>query len=188
MTALEFNVKYYPSIDARNVKAYLVPIQPVFHERLFPDLIEEHPQQLLFPKNYDSVGNAIKQAYICRTQTMSVEPGDLVFFYRSHDKKSISTYGVVEQVLVGQNTETIFSLVKRRTVYTVDEIEEKNGDLKAKAILFRRVRHLEKTISLTKLIELGIVSAAFQSLLKLDSSKLQKLVNEAEINDCFLPD
>lgn len=187
-SALEFNIKYYPAVDARTAKAYLVPIQPIFHERLFPDLIEEHPQQLLFPKNHDSVGNAIKQAYICRTQTTTVEPGDLVFFYCSHDKRSITTYGVVEQMLVGQDTETIFNLVKRRTVYTIDEIQEKNGDLKAKAILFRRIRHLEKTISITRLIELGIVSAPFQSLLKLDLSKLNKLVNEAGINDCFLPD
>ena len=43
-------IKYYPAVDARNIKAYLVPIQPAFHEHLFPDLVEEHPNNYSFLK------------------------------------------------------------------------------------------------------------------------------------------
>ena len=182
---LEFLVNYYPAVDARNVDTFLVPIQPHFHGRLFPDLVI---QPSIFPSLEDSVGNAIKQAYLCKSNTKSVEVGDLVFFYRTQDQKSITSYGVVERFLYKQNSETIYNLVKRRTVYTMDEIREMNRNFKTRAILFRRVRHLKQPIPFTRLIELGIVSGSIQSLVKLEKSSMRKLIHEAKLHDCFLSD
>ncbi len=185
LSHLEFLIKYYPAINANSINAYLIPVQPQFHNRLFPDIC---PQHTLFSFDEDSVGNAIKQAYICRAQTKSMNSGDIVFFYRTHDAKWITTYGVVEQFLIKNNSDEIFNIVKNRTVYNIGDITKMNSDLKAKVILFRRIRHLKKMIGFDRLKEINIVSGAIQSVVKLDHNQLKLLIDEAEINDCFLPD
>lgn len=184
LSPIEFDIKYYPAVYGEGINSYLIPVQPQFHDRLFPDLMV---QQQLFVGYEDPVGNAIKQAYICRTPTNTVSAGDIIFFYRTSDQKCVTTYGIVERFLTSEDSETILNLVKRRTVYPIAAIESMNSDLGAKVILFRRVRHLDKNISFQKLKELNIVSGPIQSLLKLDQSKIKILVNEARINDCFLP-
>jgi len=185
LPSLDFLIKYYPAINANNVNSYLVPVQPQFHNRLFPDICI---QPSLFQDDEESVGNAIKQAYICKAQTRGISPGDIVFFYRSQDSMAITTYGVVEKYISNSPSEDIFNLVKSRTVYSIKDIQEMNLGLKAKTILFRRVRHLKNEVSLKSLKEQKIASGAPQSIVKLNSNQLELLINKAGINDCFLPD
>lgn len=62
------------------VKKYIIPIRPEFHEILFPDFVRKGPTQgQLFPSS-NFAGNAIKMAYLSHAQTQKIDPGDLVFF------------------------------------------------------------------------------------------------------------
>ncbi|WP_165253992.1 hypothetical protein [Adlercreutzia sp. ZJ304] len=122
---VEYLMRYYPSyLSDLTVNKFITPIQRVFHERLFPDN-SDFKNSLLGddPELYPSESNAIRKAYICRQQCKTIEPGDLLLFYRSSDRKSIDVLGAVVAVYRSSDTDEICNLVKRRTVYSRDEIE-----------------------------------------------------------------
>lgn len=121
----EYLLRYYPSFMADStVNKFVIPIQKVFHERLFPDN-SDFKNSLLGddPDMYTSESNAIRKAYICRKRCNTIEPGDLLLFYRSVDRKSIEVLGGVVAVYRLNDTDEIYNLVKRRTVYSKEEIE-----------------------------------------------------------------
>lgn len=125
MAPLTYAVTYYPHyLDFEAVGKYIVPIQPWYHNDLFADssdiasgLFADDPSQ------YNPQSNTIKKAYICHANTNQIRPGDLLLFYRTHDRKSIECLGVVEQTYRGRDTEIVLPLVSKRTVYTREEIE-----------------------------------------------------------------
>ena len=85
---------------------------------------------------YSPQSNTIKKAYICHANTKQIRPGDILFFYRTQDRKSIECIGVVEHTYRGQEVDKVTPLVSKRTVYSREEIKEmlkKN----ALTILFR---------------------------------------------------
>lgn len=179
---LEYAIKYYPYIKIDNSAVYLVPIQPQYHKILFPEL-ERQPD--LFSSESMSAGNAIKQAYLCKSPVKSINPGDILFFYRTNDDMAITTYGVVDQFHIEQDSEKIFQWVSKRTVYTIDEIREMSGS-DVKVILFRFIRHLKEPLHYRRLKEKGIVKGPIQSIIKLDNTTAGLLINEARVNDCTL--
>jgi len=179
---LEYAIKYYPHIKLDNNSVFLVPIQPQYHRILFPEL-EKQPD--LFASEAMSAGNAIKQAYICRTPTKSIKPGDILFFYRTQDNKVVTTYGVVDQFHIEQDADKIFQWVSKRTVYSMEEIKGMAGK-DVKVILFRFIRHLNEHVSYGRLKEMGIVKGPIQSVTKLDKKMVGELLNEAKINDSTL--
>jgi len=179
---LEYAIKYYPHIKIDNNAIYLVPIQPQYHKVLFPEL-ELQPD--LFGAEPTSAGNAIKQAYLCKSPVKSINPGDILFFYRTDDAMAVTTYGVVDQFHIEKDPEKIFQWVSKRTVYTLDEIRRMSGS-DIKVILFRFIRHLKSPVNYNRLKELGIVKGPIQSIIKLDNETAGLLLNEARINDCTL--
>lgn len=74
---LDYTVKYYPATKLDGNKAFLIPIKPRYHNILFP---EQRIQSDMFSDVGNSAGNAIKQAYLCKSPTKSVKPGDMIFF------------------------------------------------------------------------------------------------------------
>ncbi len=181
---LEYAIKYYPAIKLDSNNVYLIPIQPQFHKILFPELII---QSDLFSEVNNSAGNAIKQAYLCRTPTKSVKPGGIVFFYRTIDDKSITTYGIVDQFYVESEVEKIFQWVSKRTVYSYSDIKKMSSLGEVKVILFRLIKHLKSPVSIMDLKRTGVINGSIQSLVKLDIDKTKILLKEASINDCLLP-
>ncbi len=179
---LEYAIKYYPYIKLESNSVFLVPIQPQFHKVLFPEL-EKQPD--LFTSDAMSAGNAIKQAYICKSPTKSIRSGDILFFYRTTDYKAITTYGVVDQFHIEQDPDKIFQWVSKRTVYSMEEIKDM-ADKDVKVILFRFIRHLNKHVSFERLKEIDIVKGPIQSITKLDKKIAGQLFNEARINDSTL--
>lgn len=179
---LEYAIKYYPYIKIDHNAIYLVPIQPRYHKVLFPEL---EPQPDLFGAEPTSAGNAIKQAYLCKSPVKSINPGDILFFYRTNDAMAVTTYGVVDQFHIEQDPEKIFQWVSKRTVYTMEEIRRMSGS-DIKVILFRFIRHLKSPVNYNRLKELGIVKGPIQSIIKLDNETAGLLLNEARINDCTL--
>lgn len=181
---LEYAIKYYPAIKIDGNQAFLVPIRPVYHSTLFPEL---RVQDDLFASVENSAGNAIKQAYLCHSPTKSIRPGDIMFFYRTQDDMAITTYGVVDQFFIEDEAETIFQWVSKRTVYSYEDIQGMSGS-QVKVILFRLIRHVEDPITFKRLKDLGVVSGPIQSLIKLSEEKIKLLIKEAGINDCILSD
>jgi len=185
MDCLAYAIKYYPYSKLRNCSAYLVPITPRFHEILFPEL---RIQTDLFEGPRISAGNAIKQAYLCKSNTKSIKAGDLLFFYRTDDSKAITTYGVVDQFHIESDPEKILQWVSKRTVFSGEDISSMASAAKhgVRVILFRLMGHLESPLSYSRLQKLRIVSGPIQSVTNISAEKSALIINEAGINDRVL--
>jgi hypothetical protein len=118
---LDFVRKLFPHFrrDA-SIQKFVVPIQPQCHKTLFPEL---ELQSDLFGAG-PTPGNAIKQAYLCKSVTNKPKVGDVVLFYRTQDEKAITSVGVIERFELHDNSNTVMQIVSRRTVYSQAEILE----------------------------------------------------------------
>ena len=124
--ALAYAMRFYPHyLDSDEVGKFIIPIRPEYHNDLFADTSDN--ARGLFahdPSQYSPQSNTIKKAYICHANTMQIQPGDLLLFYRTHDRKSTECIGVVEQTYRGRDIGKVLPLVSKRTVYSRAEVEE----------------------------------------------------------------
>jgi hypothetical protein len=160
---LEFNIRYGPRrILFKGNNSFLVPIKPIFHIALFPELGSQIP---MFHETRPC-GNSIKKAYLCHSPNKHIKSGDNILFYRSEDVKGITAIGAIEDILRTANPNAIARHVGSRTVYSFDRIAEfcKKPTL---AIRFRYVRGLETPIQLNELKKSGVIKGAPQSIMKL---------------------
>jgi hypothetical protein len=141
---------------------------------LFPDYNSPIDRQLDLFKQATSTGNAIKLAYLCHAQTKRMNPGDLVYFYRSHDERAITSVGVVENYITLEEAGIIASRVKRRTVYSMDEIEEM-AKKPTRVMLFRLVKHFEHPVSQSSLERQGILKGPPQSIVKISHDAFERI-------------
>ena len=120
----EYLRQFFPHFrHDESVGKFIVPIRPDYHQVLFPDCPTAAERQLaLFHEN--QAGNAIKLAYLCHAQVRVMNPGDVVLFYRSGDECTVTSLGVVESYETLANSDAIAKRVKRRTVYSMDEISK----------------------------------------------------------------
>ena len=159
-TPLEFHRKYGPyNIDFSSAQAYLVPIKPVYHNLLFPEL-DNMPG--LFDYN-TPFGNSIRKAYLSNSQIRRIEPGAIVFFYRSHDLRKITTIGVVENTKISVDPDEIACFVGKRTVYSYQAIKDLSRS-EVLSILFRQAFNLNEPIGISGLIEKGFLGGPPQSI------------------------
>ena len=168
-------IRYYPFFkDSVSVTKYIVPIQPKYHDDLFPDL--SSLKDSLFEKDQtlcSCQGNTIKKAYLCHSNTKTIKKGDIVLFYRSKDRMSIQCMGIVENTLISQDINEVWPLIAKRTVYdytTVESILQKN----ALVILFRYVE-LPRAVSRKELTQSGI-TGNIQSIRKISNSQYSTLL------------
>lgn len=167
----------YPNFNWSNKNSFIVPIQQQYHEMLFPE--SETFTQLSFGdlKGINTYSNTIKKAYICKAHTRQIKSGDILLFYASEHKRSITTIGIVDSVFTNfLSPEDLYDMAKKRTVYSLNEIKS-NFSSNSKLILFKYYKTLENPISYNKLIENRILINAPMSIVKVDSSKVEKLVN-----------
>ena len=176
LSPLEYARRYFPHFrhDAA-IQKFLIPIQPHFHETLFPDYQPIQPR--LFDTS-NNVGNAIKLAYLCHAQTKSINVGDLVLFYRTDDEKSVTSIGVVDRFEVLDDAARIASLVSRRTVYAIEQIDEMAKRL-TKVILFRLVEHLPIPVNYDRLRRERVVSGSIQSIQKITDESFSRVLAAA---------
>jgi GNAT superfamily N-acetyltransferase len=172
----EYLQKYFPHYrrDAAVAK-YVVPIQPRFHEMLFPDY--EPPQPRLFTDS-GSIGNAIKLAYLCHAPVAAIKPGDLVLFYRTSDEKVITSVGVVEKFAVLSDSAKVASLVSRRTVYSLEQIDAM-AVRPTKVILFRLVEHFPKPVPLRALEKQCSIAPPIQTIRKIADDSFEQILRIA---------
>ena len=172
LSPLDYHIRFGPpALKSRGVSGYLVPIRPHYHESLFPDA---QAQQGLFPGE-SPCGNAIRKAYICNAVTRKPRPGDLLFFYRTHDTKAVTTLGVLETALESRDPEVVWALVAKRTVFDVAEIV-RLCQRRAYVLLFRQVGHLRDKCSFVELKRLRALSGPAQSITELRRSCVADLL------------
>lgn len=173
---LDYTRRFFPHFRKDgSVQKFLIPIQPPFHETLFPDYKSQ--QQRLFGV-IGNVGNAIKLAYLCHAQTNAIHPGDVVLFYRTEDEKAVTSIGVVDRFEILNDAAKIASLVSRRTVYALEEIEAM-ANRKTKVILFRLVEHLPHSVSYDRLIHEHVVTGPIQSIRKVSDVAFSRVLAAA---------
>ena len=165
-----WHLKYGPgTFHFEGAGVYVVPIEPKFHERLFPDLREQ--LQLFAP---EPCGNSIKKAYLCHAACRTISRGDILLFYRSHDTKAVTCIGVAEDATVHSDSHTIAQSVGSRTVYSFSEIE----GLAKKAVLtvrFRYVGGILNPIALSELETNMLLNGPPQSISRIPTEKVSWL-------------
>ncbi|WP_198419650.1 GNAT family N-acetyltransferase [Pseudomonas sp. St29] len=179
MDPFQYVQRFYPHyLSGDDVQKFLVPIQPQFHDVLFPDyqapghaLPDDHPQR--------HVGNAIKLAYLCRTPNKQPRAGDVVLFYRSRDMRALTTLGVVESYEWSGSADKIARIVSRRTVYSDLQIEEM-AQAETKVMLFRLICHFEPPLEYATLKRLRIVKGPIQSITKISDESFSRILRATE--------
>lgn len=162
---LEYHIKYGPRVFMlAGAPAYLVPIQPQYFSRLFPDSDAQWP---LIPK-YEGCGTAIKKAYLSRSALEAISPASLLFFYRSRDVQAVLALGIAEKSLRSSNADELARFVSTRTVYTYEEISDMCAEgREVLAILFREARYYSNPVRRQTMTQEGIIQAAPQSITRI---------------------
>lgn len=159
LSPLEFHKRYGPyRFKLDGVKCLVVPIQPRWHEMLFPELEE----QLNLFAGSKACGNSILKAYLCNASMKEIEPGSVLLFYRSQGASYIQAIGVVDRCMRSRSANEIAQFVGKRTVYSFQSIEEM-CQKETLAILFRYAKSMSP-IQLPRLVEEGVLTAAPQQI------------------------
>lgn len=172
---------YFPHFrKGVEVNKYVIPIQPEFHQVLFPDYKSESDRQMLLFQHVNSVGNAIKLAYLCHAQTKQMSAGDIALFYRSGDEKAITSIGVVEEYKTLDDPMVIAQMVSRRTVYTMDQIKQMSQK-STKVMLFRLVSHFDEPVNFAWLRSNNVVKGSIQSIQLINNEAFERVIEHAGI-------
>lgn len=147
-----------PAVLVRD--AFVVPIQPKWHDILFPELRVE--DQLFGP---DPSGNAIMKAYLSTASITMLQPGSVLLFYRSEDKHAVTVIGVVDTVRRLTDPVEVRRFVSLRTVYSDADIRRFCANPRGVlAILFRHDRSLPEPWSRELLEDVGVINGPPQSI------------------------
>lgn len=183
---LDLAKRYYPSFyDGEDVRKFIIPIQPEYHNRLFTDFegrqtkVNEHLGEFIVE------GNTIKKAYLSHSRITKMRAGDVILFYRSIDQSKITSIGVIESVFKGiVSVDELTRIVGKRTVYNHNEIED-FVQKPTTVILFLHHFHLKNPLSLNRLEDMGVLSSAPQSIIEITNEKYNKIKRNGEINEHF---
>lgn len=170
-------IRFYPHFpNNKSVQKFIVPIQPAYHEDLFPDY--SIMKGSLFEKEqslYTCQGNTIKKAYLCHSKISSIKRGDIVLFYRSGDRKSIQCMGIVEAAFFSNDINEVIPAIAKRTVYKFTDIAHILRK-KTLVILFRYIG-LDIEITRDMLIKANI-KGYIQSIRKISDEQYSLIINE----------
>jgi hypothetical protein len=179
---VEISRKFYPSFfDGTKINKFIVPIIPEYHDKLFTDFPGRQTFLIEQAGEFIVEGNTIKKAYLTHSPIKRMGPGDLILFYRSRDKKAITSLGVVELVETELNDrEQVFRLVGKRTVFSREDIDKL---VPVSVFLFRHHLHLKNPLKLDDLINTGILLGAPQSVTEISHEKYLDLKRMSGINE-----
>jgi len=181
LSSLDFHRKFSPSILCRrDIKKFIVPIQPAYHNILFPEI--EENKRLFY--THPSAGNTIKKAYLSHAKIKNIDCGDLLLFYRSHDKKAITTLAIVEKMFISTELDVILEEVAKRTVYSYEDIK-KMAEKETHIILFRLVGHFEESFISNKWLIEHTSYKNCQSICSIDNTSFNKILEQGKLNYCM---
>ncbi len=176
--ALEFHVAFGPpAVRWRDVRAFIVPIQPLYHARLFP----EAEAQLSLSPGAEAHGNGIRKAYLCRASTRLVASGDLLYFYRS-GAMDLTVVGVAEDVHVLSEASAIVQAAGKRTLYTYADIEGMVADgADVLVIGFRQAQVISEPVPYGDLKSNGVLKGAPQTVTSIGEEAATWLAHRIEL-------
>jgi predicted acetyltransferase len=170
-------------------KAFCVPIQGKWHQRLFPELAKQTALPL-FPDvssfampsgQHRMPGNTIRKVYLCRAQTEALSPGDLLLFYQSSSptflySQHLTSVGIVQSVSATDSLDQLVRLTAKRSVFSEAELREMidESERPVKVIDFLLTGHLDPPIELQQLVKAGIfINHPPQSITILSPERLE---------------
>ena len=150
----EIAKKFYPIFyDGIEVKKFLIPIRPEYHDRLFS---EYKLRQTILPEHHGEFiveGNTIKKAHFINSKNQKILPGDILLFYRTFDRKEITSLGITNKVFLNvKDEDVIMKNVGKRGVHEITKTTKKP----AMVILFTWHLHLARPMKLIDLKEMHI--------------------------------
>lgn len=174
--SISYNAKkYYPYFcDDENIRKFIVPIIPEYHEKLFLKKEVQTKMDSFFEEGYESYPkdllavNPIKKAYLSHSKT-KLREGDLLLFYET-EKQGISNIGIVESIKIVDNLKELLQIISKRSVFSLDELERfiENEVL---VILFINSKNYLNKISYDELIDLNIIKGPVQNIQSLNHEK-----------------
>ena len=180
LDAFEYLRRYFPHFrDGNDIRKFIVPIRPEYHQVLFPDYDSPINRQMMLFRPSNTAGNAIKLAYLCHSKTQGLRPGDVVLIYRSGDERAITSLGIVEDYQALTDAAEIARLVSRRTVYTMQDIEQM-ARKPTKVMLFRLVRHFNSPPRHDWLQSNHVINGNIQSIRTLGTEAYQAIIDHAD--------
>lgn len=182
----EAHARFYPSFyDGETVEKFLVPVQPVYHSRLFTSYNKRQPKLREFQGQFYSEGNAIKKAYLSHANTRQIEPQDILLFYRTDDHKVVTSLGVCEQVDYGiTDPYEIAELVGRRSVFPKREITE-YAESSTIVILFTWHFDLNSPIHYQELLDEGVINGSIQTIQRIEHEDYKYIRRAGGIDERF---
>jgi hypothetical protein len=184
---IEISRVFYPSFyDGNDVSKFIVPILPIYHNKLFTDFPKRQTTLFEHSGDFIIVGNTIKKAYLSHSNIKKISPGDLILFYRSEDLQALSSIGVVESIHTDiSDAENVLRLVGKRTVFSRQEIDKLVQEGPISVFLFRHHLHLSKHLGLIELLDSGVLKGAPQSAMELSHEKYIKIKEIGDIDGRF---
>lgn len=189
--------KNYPRFPTSSiVPAYGIPIKGEYHDVLFPELVDRTQGNLFedLPGDLHGVdqrtpGNTIRKVYICKAPAKMGEHGAFLFFYRSksdgNQSQCLTTIGFLESAILATSTQQLMQMVGKRSVYSQKQLHEWNATAEGpvKVINFLLLSHIEPSISLVEMQDLGIVGAhPFQSVTSFDAEKVRVILERTNLD------
>lgn len=179
LSSFEYFRRYFPHFRFNaGIRKFIVPIRPEYHRILFSDYTSPSDLQMTLFAQTNTASNAIKQAYLCHAGLAKIRPGDVVLFYRSHDEMAVTSLGIVERYETLEDVNEIINRVRRRTVYSMTEIEDM-ARKPTKVMLFRLVKHFVHPPSFDWLTENRVVNGNIQTIREIDDNAYQRLISQS---------
>jgi hypothetical protein len=184
---IEISKAFYPSFyDGDQVKKFIVPILPVYHNKLFTDYSNRQITLTEYADEFVIEGNTIKKAYLSHSNIKRMRRGDLILFYRSEDEQAITSLGVVEAVYSGvEDVGQILQLTGKRTVFSRGEIVKWVEHSPVSVFLFRHHFHLKSPIGLARLIDGQVIKAAPQSAMEISNEEYARIKDMGGVNERY---
>ena len=175
--------------DIESINKFVIPIDPKYYRKLFKDGSFRAPT--LFDETDDSLneieGNTISKAYLCKSKRLSMKIGDLLFFYGSQSIKSIEPVGVLDEVVYTKDLDEIKNLVKRKTVYSNEDLQILlNGSKDITILIFRLVHYLPSPINHKEIKTLESYSNNFQTITTLTEKDYNYLKQKKYFDERFI--
>lgn len=178
----------FPTLKTENSNFFIVPIRPEYHELLFGESEIKHQLNIFEPYGEVSCSNSIKKAYLSSKEFKMINSGDILFFYKSNDDKSLTNVGVVDQIYIKSDFESFEefkSKVKKRTVYD-DHLLRTFYNEKFTLIMFKHYFRLPLNVSYKFLFDHKIINGFPQSIQHIKKEHAFQIFHESKISDILV--
>jgi predicted GNAT family N-acyltransferase len=199
LAPVAYHKKYYPVfLDNGGIQKFMIPIEPKFHLKLFPEYSPASQPLLFQPEQVTSIqnevsGNTIRKVYLCRAQVKKMKQGDIALFYMSKNdnflySQSVTVVGVIDGYIECSSLEELQAATAKRSVYSYDDMRIllESSSSPIKVIDFMIAGHITgindtPPPDLNRLTSNGILNGQPQSITEIDDSRYSKLKSMIQI-------